>query len=461
MPGTLLVLLAMLADDPAPKPPVDLWAVVSIALRRSPSLEIAADQALAARVRRDTAASRFSPKLSPSFGLGTDPFSGPRREFGFNASQTLPTGTEIGVVARAARGVYSLDGTSVDYAVHLSQSLVQAAGPALTFERWSADRAVASAARGAEDIRQRIVLDAADAYFGVVRARRVAAAAALAIARAERLKAASAARAEIGLSTQLDVMRADLLLAQARAAAAGQRRALAAAIDRLHLRIGDRTLRADDFPDGELDAVDPLILISAPQDPFDDERWEREVALHRQDASEARDRVTLAERAALVARWTSLPDVRLNATYTGSRRPGSWPRDPFAGWRFGVSTTYALGGGAGRGQIELADMAVRAARRDADQREQEARAFAREALLLVSGADETIAIHQQAAEIAGRQLTLAQLRNDRGLADNGDVVDAEMALFQARTAVIDGQIERARATLGLAAAAGRLRTDLR
>jgi outer membrane protein TolC len=106
-------------------------------------------------------------------------------------------------------------------------------------------------------------------------------------------------------------------------------------------------------------------------------------------------------------------------------------------------------------------MAVRAARRDADQREQEARAFAREALLLVSGADETIAIQQQAAEIAGRQLTLAQLRNDRGLADNGDVVDAEMALFQARTAVIDGQIERARATLGLAAAAGRLRTDLR
>jgi hypothetical protein len=51
MPGTLVVLLAMLADDPAARPPVDLKAVVSIALRRSPSLEIAADQALAAGAR--------------------------------------------------------------------------------------------------------------------------------------------------------------------------------------------------------------------------------------------------------------------------------------------------------------------------------------------------------------------------------------------------------------------------
>jgi outer membrane protein TolC len=309
-----------------------------------------------------------------------------------------------------------------------------------------------------EDTRQRIVLDAADAYFAIVRAKRVAAAAALAITRAEGLKAASTARAAVGLSTQLDVMRAELLLAQARAAAAGQRRALASAVDRLHLRIGDATWQAADFPDGELDPVDALVV--APQDLFDDAGWEREVAMHRQEASDARDRVAMTERAASVARWASLPDVRLNATYTGSHRPGYWPRDPFAGWRLGVSTTYALGAGNARGQVELAEMAVRAARRYAAEREQEARAFAREALLLVSGAGETIAIQQQAAEIAGRQLALAQLRNDRGLADNGDVVDAEMALFHARTAVIDAQVERARAILGLAAAAGRLRTDI-
>jgi outer membrane protein len=392
--------------------------------------------------------------VTPTIGLGSDPFSGARRDLGVLASQLLPTGTELGVAARSYRDAFSGGGSSIDYAVTISQSLLQAAGPALTFDRWSADRAVSAAARDAAEARQRVVLDAASHYFALLRARRLAAAAQMAVERAERLKAASTARAAVGLATQIDVMRAELLLAQSSAAAAGQRRAVAAALDRLRLYVGDAHLTVADTPDAGIDAVDPLI-----DQTEGDEEWERAVTEHRREPADARDRVAVAERAASVARWTALPDVRVNATYNGSHRPSYWPQDPYAGWRVGVTTTYALGGAGGRAQIELADLALRAAKRDAARQEEEARMFARDALLAIAQADETVVLERQAESIAERQLRVAEMRSERGLADNGDVIDAALALYRARTAVVGGEIDRALAKLSLAAAAGRLRIE--
>ncbi|MCC6990666.1 MAG: TolC family protein, partial [Acidobacteria bacterium] len=69
---------------------------------------------------------------------------------------------------------------------------------------------------------------------------------------------------------------------------------------------------------------------------------------------------------------------------------------------------------------------------------------------------ETLAIHQRAVGLAEKQLRLAELRYERGLAGNFDVVDAENNLFQAQSALIGAEIERGLAALRLRRAAGAL-----
>ena len=91
-------------------------------------------------------------------------------------------------------------------------------------------------------------IDAADVYFGVVRARRVAAAAALAIARAERLKS-GVHRARHRRA--LDPARRHARRPPARSGACRRRRTAACpgrAIDQLDLRIEDRTCGRTIFP---------------------------------------------------------------------------------------------------------------------------------------------------------------------------------------------------------------------
>jgi outer membrane protein TolC len=302
-----------------------------------------------------------------------------------------------------------------------------------------------------EDGRQRLVLRTVDAYFSIIRQQLFAEAAAHALDRAKRLRGASQARARVGLATELDVMRAELLAAQAEAALQAQEEALEGARDGLKLLLGR--------PLSSSIAVDVSAIPEAGPLPADDVAALTASALgHRLELREARDRIDDARRAESVARWSLLPDLQLDASYTRRGLGGGSVafHDLLGGWRVGVRSSYGFDRTTLSASAARAALSAGAAARAATQMEEAVTAEVREAHRAVLRSHGAIAIHSKALEIAERQATLARLRYERGLADNVDLVAAEGNVLQARTAMIGAQVDHALARLALQRASGRL-----
>ncbi|MBI1874092.1 MAG: TolC family protein [Acidobacteria bacterium] len=182
----------------------------------------------------------------------------------------------------------------------------------------------------------------------------------------------------------------------------------------------------------------------------------------RLDVREARDRVADAQRAAMIAKWNLLPDLQLNISYTrrsfGSPA-GALLADLFNGLRVSVNTTYALDRASAASGVESAHVAIRAAVRAAHDLEENVAAEIRRAYRARLRAAEAMAIQKQSLDVAQRQLRFAELRYERGLADNFDVIDAEANVFQARSDLIAATVDRALAVLALSRATGLLDPD--
>jgi outer membrane protein TolC len=316
---------------------------------------------------------------------------------------------------------------------------------------------VASSARGLEDARRRLVLEVAAAFYTIVRQQRLVHAGERALDRAANLRRASEARTKVGLATRLDVLRAELLAAQAEAYLATQREGLADGADRLKVLVGRPIEQPLEIAvDGPLanGVADALPIAPAAVDGLVAVAYETRLELR-----EARDRVADAERDASVARWKLLPDVSLSASYTqrglGAPERALFP-DRFGGWRLAVVTSYGLDRTSLTAATERAGIAARAARRAVADLEQQAAAEVRRAWRARARAAASVEIQAKAVELAQKQLRLAQLRYERGLAGNFDVVDAEAHVFAAESGLIAAEVETALAALALEHAVGTL-----
>jgi outer membrane protein TolC len=260
----------------------------------------------------------------------------------------------------------------------------------------------------------------------------------------------------VGLATRLDVLRAELLMAQAEAQLEAQRELLAEQLDQLKILTG-RPLEASidlqwqpaSGAKGPSAGVESLIPIATAT---------------RLDLVEARDRVRDSARTASVARWHLIPDVGVTASYAEQRLlpspnlaggVGALGADVFGGWQVGVVTTYSLDR-TGRSAVAAADIATRASQRAVEELEQQVVAEVRRAHRAAGRAEATIAIQSRAVELARQQLRLAELRYERGLAGNFDVIDAETSVFQAESALIAAEGARELAALELELAVGTL-----
>ncbi len=451
--------LAGQAPGPPPSPsgraPLSLNGAIAEALARSPALAPSRESVEAADIRRDLAESAFDVRVLPSLQMGRDALGLDRRSLGVDVVKKFQTGAEVRVSADAARYAAS-DVVSKDagYAVSLTQPMLAGFGPAATAGLKNARRGAVSSSRALQLARQDLVLQVARAYFNVVRLRRLVGAGDLARDRAAKLRAASEARMKVGLATQLDVLRADLLASQAESGQADNREALARSEDELALLLGrplDATIEVDDADPAEVETlefaslgVDDLVALALRT---------------RLEVREARDHVGDAQRNESVARWDLLPRVDLTLDY--ARRGIGAPQAALlqtlgGGWRAGVSTTYSLDRASASAALGLAQVSVRGAERSEDDLERRIVSEVRGAWRARARAETTVAIQTKAIDLAQRQLRLAQLRYERGLADNFDVIDAESNLFQAQSALIAAEVDRAYAGLALERAVGTL-----
>jgi len=495
------------ADDPARSVagPLGLREAIAEALRNSPTLRPAADRVALADLGQRVAESRFGLKISPSVGAGLASMGPGQRGAGVEVSKRLTAGTDLRFSADLRRyGAGGLDVRDAGYSFTISQPLLQAFGPVASAELRDAERAVVSSARTLENARQRLVLDVAAAFYAIVRQQRLVDAGERALERAAILRRTSEARTKVGLATRLDVLRAELLASQAEVHLATQREALAESVDRLKVLVG-RPVEAPleiaaDARLGLAGGSDFRLPTSAPpslgvrrsasreggqgyggsaEARGEGEKAEATAAdaaaggteikdvegivvlarATRLELSEARDRVADAERHASIARWNLLPDLSLNASYT-RRGLGSATtavlNDLFGGWRLAVTTSYRLDRTVEASAAERAGIAVGAERRALADLEQQVAAEVRRAWRARARAAATVEIQAKAVEIARQQLRLSQLRYERGLAGNFDVVDAEANVFAAESGLIAAEVEAALAALALEHAAGTL-----
>lgn len=432
-----------------------LRAAIAEALAASPALQPAHDAVDMAAIQERLEQSTFGLKLAPALHVGTLPNGLRQQQAGLTASRRLLSGTDVSVSADWMQ-FGSGDALQRDAGVTFTaaQSVLQAFGPAPRARLTAARRASVSAARAVADARQQLVIRTADAYFTIVRGELLLDAARQAVVRAERLRAASDARARVGLATQLDVMRAELLAAQSEVALASAAEALERARDGLKVLLG----RPIDSPI----AVDINAVPDAVGPPPADLAVLQAAALERRlDVRESRDLVKDASRSATVAQWAAWPDLHVTMSYT-RRGLGYGPsifNDWLDGWRAGITTSYGLQRDAAAAAGAVAAVNVRAAERETFEREQAAAAGVRVAHRAVVRTAGAIEIQRKAMAVAERQVRLAALRYERGLADNVDVIDAEMNLLHARTGLIGARVDHALARMALDRAAGLLNPD--
>ena len=441
------------ADQPEATPALTLGAAISEALRQSPELLPSEDAIASAHIQRQVAASRFSPKISPILSTDGAPAGLSQQSLGISVSQLLWTGAQVRSTTNVVRyGSGSTQSRDAGFDVAVSQPLLRGFGIVARAELDSARRGIEKAEWESDDARQQLVIRVAQGFFAVVRQQRLDEEASRALQRATTLREMSEARLQVGLATQLDVLRAGLLRSHAEASALRERDSLQVAREELNVLLG-RDADSPIVADGSF-AADIAALAGTgsehgrQSEPFDvrDAKAQLEDARHR----------------ASIARWNLLPQINLEIGYT-RRGIGLAPGENIFGlsngWRVGVNTAYSLDRAADTASGAMADISVRAAERAVEDTQRRASLDLQRASRLVSRTRDVIAIHRTALDLAERQRELATMRYGRGLADNVEVIDAENNVFQAQSSLIGAEIDHALALLTHQRASGALIPD--
>jgi outer membrane protein TolC len=411
-------------------PTMSLAAAVRLALERNFSLLDSVDALSSSRWQEKAAFGQFLPTVTPIYQRSDD-----RTVWGVDFAQKLPwTGGTV-----SATGRYLSESTAdapfpktTDLRLVLTQPLLRGVGPNATFfDLTNARRGVQGQERSLALAQQRLAVEVASAFYGVIAQRQLLEVARQSLERTEALLKSSEARLQVGLASKLDVFRAELQASQSRDAMVRSEAALASALERF------RALLA--LPPS--DPVEPEAApLPAPADDFAPVEVLVQRALDtRLELREVRDQVADARRAASLATQNLLPQLDLNVGVTQLGYGGSFGDS----WRAGdtrvevyVSGSYPLQQSSLRANRAVAQIQVASRERAVRQAELDVEQQVRRARRDLEQVRKSVELQRQAVEVAAQQRRLAVLRYQRGLGSNFDVVDAESSLVTARSALV-------------------------
>lgn len=435
-------------------PTMSLAAAVRLALERNFALLDSVDAVNATRWLEKAALGRFFPTVTPVFQRSDD-----RTVFGVDLAQTLPwTGGTV-----SATGRYLSEPTAdapfpktTDLRLLFSQPLLRGVGPTATFfELTNARRAVQGQERSLALSKQRLAVEVAAAFYGVIAQRQLLDVAGQSLERTETLRKSSEARLQVGLASKLDVFRAELQAAQASDSMVRSRSALASALERFR---GLLALPPDDPVEPEAaplpDAKDDFEPVEA---------LVRRALDTRLELAEARDQVSDARRTASLATQNLLPQLDLNVGLTQLGYGGSFGDAWTAGDRrveVYLSASYQIQQSAQRASRAVTQIEVGSRERSVRQRELDVEQQVRQALRELDQIAQSVFLQRKAMEVAAQQRRLAVLRYQRGLGSNFDVVDAESSLVTSRSALVQLLTTYAVARLDLKRTTGTLDVDM-
>src|SRR5437867_1515169 len=416
--------------------------------------DVTEQAALGVRLARNTFQPKVTPNILGSFGQ-TNINS---QNYRIDVAQKLITGTEIrlgtgtstaqipSIVGEPATDIHFYN---ADTTLTLSQPLLRGFGPAV------ARRALSSAEWRRSDAdrqqaltEQQIAIEVVSAYYRVVAEQTLVDVARQSLERARRLREASEARLDAGLVSQLDVLRAQQLVTQAEIQFFDAESAEDDARDRLRSLVGrDMSTpfkAATDMPRPGREQVEADAAVA--------------IALaNRLDLKSLVASGADADRQVSFAKNQLLPQFDVNVAYARRQTADSFVHS-FGVDRFQLATFFTIAMPVDR-TPQLVDYQNALIERDRRKREiatlqrriaDDVKHAIRERDRLVRG----LAAAENSVDIARKEVEVAQLRYERGLSNNLDVVTAEGNLLGAQSRRIQVLADSAVAGLSLRAVLG-------
>jgi outer membrane protein len=447
-----LLLLQTAAPAAAQAPPtLTLREVLATALAQNLDLVQAAETVRTRELGLRLASSTFRPNIVPSASgpLGRSQLA--NQSYGVAVSQRLPFGTEVRGNATATSSRNQL-GTYffTDTTLLVSQPLLRGFG--WEFARRGVDAAehgLADARRQREARRRQVAIETAAAYIALVGRQAYLQVAAQSLKRATALEDESTAKLSAGRVSRLDVLRAEQLVAQARAQQVDTEAAVEDARDQLRLLMNTTA-----------DFAFEVVPTMPPAPPVPDEGEAVELALrHRPELATAQETVDAADVSLRLARRARLPQFDLQLGLT-RQNVADRPLTGF-GWDGFQATTMAsvsLPVFTDQQDVDYENALIERGQRARELEAQRRRVTVevRRAVREQRRAEQSAALAHDAVQLSRREVEVARLRFARGLSSNLDVVAAESNLLAAESQAItaDGQVTLSR--LAVLAAAGTL-----
>ena len=414
---------------------LSLEEAVKLALVNNLNLQSTMDNVQSSHISEELSESRFNLKVTPSFAKGFGQDAGVDQQFGLEASKLLPYGTTVSASMRTDANralltefgnLQTFNNSAILFGV--TQPLLRGFGTKATeFDLENSRRSLQGAERSLDVSRQRLAVEVVASYYNIVRQQGLVDVAEGSLARNEELLRASEARLKVGLASKLDVFRAELQLSQAEEALINRFEALQLAMDRLKFNLGLSPAESV-----RLDMVEPEYQ---PVD-VDLETLTQTALKNRIEVREERDRISDARRGMAVSRQNLLPELNLNLRYQ-KRGVGTNLRDSLNFQDSAVSlffsTSYALDRSSERASFARSQIDLNARRRSLRLMEYSVANEVRAAARNVARIGKSILLQERNIDFAEKQLRLATLRYQRGLASNFDIIDAENNLIQARS----------------------------
>ncbi len=298
--------------------------------------------------------------------------------------------------------------------------------------------AAAAAIRGA---RAEVIEHVAEAYFRLVAARAVDAAAAARIVALEEERDRAERALAAGTAAEVERLRAAVALQDAEA----QRTTTAGAVT-----LAERTLARvigttpERVVAAELDTVDP----SGPVEAGGPGRGSHPTI------EQASGRVEAARSRAALARGPRWPRIDMSA---GVNQFGTLDLAPIFEWQAGLSLSWEIfSGGSRTAAVRRADADVRAAESELAAVELEIATAVDAARTAIEAADARVAALDASVGQWEELVRIESLALEAGAGTQRDLLDAEAGLFQARAGRIEAASEAFLARVRLAAAEGRL-----
>jgi outer membrane protein TolC len=408
---------------------LSLEEAVNIALSNNLNLQSTVDSVSSAQISTGLAASRFGFKLTPTFAGGFGSETGQDRRYGFEASKLLPYGASVSASARSdfVRNEFgNITGSHLDFTV--TQPLLRGFGKKTTeFDLTNAKRSLQSSERNLEITRQRLAVEVVASYYNIVRQQGLVEVAEKSAERSKELLRASEARLKVGLASKLDVFRAELQLSQAEESLITREEALELALDTFKFNLG---LNPENKVYLEIVEPDyqPVVL--------DLEAQTKLALANRLEIREEKDRIQDTRRSLSVSRQNLLPQLDLNLRYQQTGLGNTFRESlDFDERGVGVflSTSYPLDQSSERASVAQSQIDLAAKRRSVQLLEYNVAREVRAAVRNVERVGKSIVLQERNIDFAAKQLRLASLRYQRGLASNFDIIDAENNLIAARS----------------------------